>query len=174
MLASSLAFGFEIWPTWARSILQYGARFDLVVDLMPTIYANALQLGPPGWLALGAQLCVAIPVAVVVWRAFREGATTRAQALLILGTFLATPHAFNYDMPMTTAAALSFLLARYNSPRGVAVGEALALILMLLLPFSLLPLRGVLPAFTWAPQLLLFAMLARSQNWVAAPIVRES
>ena len=37
MLASSLAFGFEIWPTWARSILQYGARFDLVVDLMPMI-----------------------------------------------------------------------------------------------------------------------------------------
>ncbi len=167
-LASSLAFGFEVWPTWARSILDYGARFDLVVGLMPTIYANALEAHAPRSVALVAQLCVSIPVAIVVWRAFREGVTERAQALLLLGAFLATPHAFNYDMPMTTAAVLAYLLLRYDGAHSVTLGEAFALILMLALPFLTLALRSEVPAFTWAPQALLFVMLARSSAWTAS------
>lgn len=168
VIVSSCAFGSEIWPAWLISLRGY-AEFYPLTDLMPTIYANALALHAPGGIAMTLQLCASVSVAIVVWRAFREGVTARAQSLLLVGTFLATPHALNYDMPMATAAVLSYLFVRYDSSRSLAVGEIVALLLMLVLPFLMIPARGVVPGFTWAPEILLFVMLARKDAWEAAP-----
>ena len=135
--ASSLAFGFDIWPTWAKSIVEYGAQFDLVVDLMPTIYANAL-----GCSGAGAGLRSARSSASRFPSPSSSGAPSArarpraAQALLILGTFLATPHAFNYDMPMTTAAVARLSRGALRQPARGRGGRGVALVLMLLLPFS--------------------------------------
>ena len=75
---------------------------------MPTVAAN-LRMAASADGGEAAQAAVAVFVAIVVWRAFRNGVSPRANALLIVGTFLATPHALVYDLPMTTAAAIWFL-----------------------------------------------------------------
>jgi len=168
VIASSLFFGVEIWPLWFGSITEYAGRFSIVVELMPTIYANALMLGAPRGVALAAQLLVAVPVVVIVWRAFRAGPTPQACALLLAGTFLATPHAFNYDMPMLTAAVVWYVEQRYRASRSLDIGEIVSLFLVIALPVAMLVVRGTGFAFTWAPELLLFLLIARSRAELAA------
>jgi hypothetical protein len=127
---------------------------------MPTIEANARMLGLPPRVALAAQLAVAIPVVIMVWRAFRDGPSARASALLVVGTFLATPHAFNYDMPMTTAAIVWYFEERRASLR---LGEAVVLTLALILPFAMWALGDKGPPISWAAFAPLFVMIARAR-----------
>jgi len=158
---SSLAFGREIWLTWLRQLADYSGHFDPVDHLMPTIEANARMLGLSPRLALLAQLAVAIPVAITVGRAFRDGPSARASALLVIGTFLATPHAFNYDMPMTTAAAVWYFEERRATLR---LYEALAAAAAAMLPFAMWALGHDGPPISWAPLLLMFAFIARRDS----------
>ncbi len=158
--ASAALFGPDIWATWLHQLLDYSQHFDPVNYLMPTIEANARMLGLPEKLAQAAQAAVTIPVVIVVWRGFRAGVTERAAALLVVGTFLATPHAFNYDMPMTTAAVVWYFEER-RAQGGLTIGEALALALVLFLPFAMWALGDKGPPISWAPLLCLFAMIAR-------------
>ena len=160
-LASSAAFGWEIWPAWFASIVEYAARFHPVIHFMPTIYANALMLGLSAHVALAAQMLASVAVAALIWRAFRGGFTPRAGALLMVGTFLATPHAFNYDMPMLTAAIVWYFEQRYRATRGVSVGEAMILTLALILPFAMVTLRNTGIPVSSAPEVLLFYLIAR-------------
>ena len=96
-----------------------------------------------------------------MWRAFRDGPTARACALLLIGTFLATPHAFNYDMPMLTPAILWYISERYRASRGFDLGEIVALLLILTMPFLMLELKKVGMPMSWAPEGLLFLLIAR-------------
>ena len=137
---------------------------------MPTIAANARMLGAPGPLALAVQALVAIGVAVVVWRAFRRGVSPRAGALLLVGTFLATPHALNYDLPMTTVAALWYLESRIRATRGLRLSEIVVLTFALVLPFAMLALGAHAPPISWAPELALFGLIAASN----APLAEEA
>jgi hypothetical protein len=162
-LLSSVVFGQGIWPRWVHSIVDYAGDFHPIAEYMPTIYANAIMLGASRGVALAAQLLVAIPVIAMVWRAFRAGPTPRACALLLVGTFLATPHAFNYDMPMMTAAIVWYLTERHEASRSLDVGELVSLILALILPFLMLVARGSGMAISYAPELLLFFLIARPQ-----------
>jgi hypothetical protein len=157
---SSLAFGRDIWPSWFRQLLDYSGHFEPINYLMPTIEANARMLGLPPRVALAAQLAVAIPVVIMVWRAFRDGPSARASALLVVGTFLATPHAFNYDMPMTTAAIVWYFEERRASLR---LGEAVVLTLALILPFAMWALGDKGPPISWAAFAPLFVMIARAR-----------
>jgi hypothetical protein len=168
-IASSWAFGDDIWPLWLRQMVDYSGHFDPVNYLMPTIEANARMVGLPPRIALLVQAAVAIPVMVVVWRAFRAGVTERAAALLVVGTFLATPHAFNYDMPMMTAAIVWYFEESLRARRGLTLGEATMLMLALILPFAMWALGDKGPPISWAPLLLLFAMIARPREaWAGA------
>jgi hypothetical protein len=169
IVASSLAFGPAIWLAWARSLVDYGRRFNPVLEYMPTLLANAKLLGAPNWAAWAAQICVSIPVIFVVGRAFRAGPTPRACALLLVGTFLATPHALHYDMPITASAAIWYLIARYDAGRGLAAGEIVILTLALILPLALVALRGSGLVFSFAPLLLLFLLIARPREAAAIP-----
>jgi hypothetical protein len=155
---SSLAFGRDIWPIWLRQLVDYSSHFEPINYLMPTIEANARMLGLSPRLALVAQLAVAIPVGVAVWRAFRAGPNARAAALLVVGTFLATPHAFNYDMPMMTAAIVWYFEERRV---GLRLGEAFVLALALILPFAMWALGDKGPPISWAATAPLFLMIAR-------------
>jgi hypothetical protein len=161
---SNLAFGSDIWAIWLRQLLDYSGHFDPVNHLMPTIEANVRMLGAPAKLALIVQVAVSLPVAILVWRAFRDGVTERAAALLVVGTFLATPHAFNYDMPMMTAAVVWYFEESLRVRRGIALGEALALALALILPFAMWALGEKGPPMSWAPELWLFALIARPRE----------
>src|SRR3954452_14753103 len=123
---------------------------------MPTIWANAIMLGAWRSVAWVLQLAVSIPVGIVVWRAFRQGPSARAAALLIVGTFLATPHAFNYDMPMMTLALTWYFVARLGQQRPFDLGELLALGIAFTMPFLMLELKKVDMPMSWAPLGLMF------------------
>jgi hypothetical protein len=159
-IASSWAFGAEIWPLWLHQMIEYSGQFDPVDYLMPTIEANARMAGAPARLAAVVQAAVTIPVMIVVWRAFRAGVTEQAAALLVVGTFLATPHAFNYDMPMMTAAIVWYFEESLRARRGLTLSETTMLTLALILPFAMWAMGDKGPPISWAPLLLLFGMIA--------------
>jgi hypothetical protein len=158
VLASGLVYGFELWPLWAHAMIEYAHRFPPVFDYMPTIEANAAMLGAPPILGETLQIVVSLFAAVTVWRVWRGGPTPRASALLIVATFLATPHAFNYDMPMLTAALVFYVMERRR--QGLDVAEAVALALAFLTPFLMKELKGAGLPMSFAPLGLMFVLLA--------------
>jgi len=162
---SSLAFGWETWPAWVHQMAAYAGGYDVALHLMPTIFAGARQVGAPEWAAVSVQAVATLIVAVVVWRAARGGLTEQAAALTLVGTFLATPHALNYDMPMMTAAIVGFVVARSDANQPMRLGETLVAALAFLWPFAILALHAKLACLYWAPVALLFALLARPDAW---------
>ena len=170
VIASSWVYGFSLWGLWVHSLVEYATRFHPVVGYMPTVYANAIMLGAWRPVAWGLQLAVSIPVGVVVWRAWASGPSPRAAALLVIGTFLATPHAFNYDMPMMTFALVWYFVARYGEERPFDLGEILALLLAFTMPFLMLELKKVGMPMSWAPLGLMFCLIA----WPRAPELKPA
>jgi hypothetical protein len=160
VVASGCVYGFALWGLWAHSLAEYATRFHPVVGYMPTIYANAIMLGAWRSVAWGLQLAVTIPVAVVVWRAWAQGPSPRAATLLVVATYLATPHAFNYDMPMMTLALVWYFVERQQEERPFDLGEILALLLAFVLPFLMLELKKVDTPVSWAPLGLMFCLIA--------------
>ena len=161
---SSAVFGTDIWPAWLASLTTYSGRYEPVAFLMPTIAANARMLGASMPLSLAIQALAAVPVAVVVWRASRLGLTPQAGALLVVGTFLATPHAFNYDMPMTSVAALWYLSERLRATRSLTLVEIVLLAAFLVLPVAMLTMGRSAAPISWAPLLLVFCLIAKSST----------
>jgi hypothetical protein len=157
---SSAIYGTHLWGLWLHSIFEYATRFHPIVAYMPTIWANAIMLGAWRSAAWGLQLCVSIPVAIVVWKAFRDGPLDRAAALLVVGTFLATPHAFNYDMPMMTLALVWYFTERHRDSAQFDVGEIIALLLAFTMPFAMLELKKIDMPMSWAPLGLIFCLIA--------------
>lgn len=158
---TSLVYGWDIWRIWLHSILDYAHDFDVVAGLMPTIEGNMEMLGAPRNVALIAQIFVSVPVTILVWRAFRGGVTPAGIALLTVATFLVTPHAFNYDMPMMTAAIIWYVDDRYRASRSLDVGELIAVLLATLLPFIMLHLRETHMPFSYAPLMMMLLLIAR-------------
>ena len=111
------------------------------------------------------QGLAALTVVFVVWRASRQGIDERAAALALIGTFLATPHAFNYDMPMTSAAIIALFVARSDTGRELSLGELIAAALAFALPFLVLALRRAAAPLFFLPLALMFAVLALSDAW---------
>jgi hypothetical protein len=135
----------------------------VVVDLMPTLYANVRET-TGGPIAAGAvQLLAALVVGFTVRRACRTGVTEQALALVVVGTFLATPHAFNYDMPMTSAAIAVYLGARIRSAERVALIEIVVVAAAFVTPFAILAARGALSPWAWTPLAALFALMSRRE-----------
>ena len=161
--ASSFAFGPHIWIDWFASLGAY-VGFNTIDHLMPTVAANLRMAGAPPLAANAAQATVAAFVAVVVWRAYRNGVSPRANALLLVGTFLATPHALVYDLPMTTAAAIWFLTERVRATGGLFLSEIVVLALAQALPFAMVAFGESGPPISWAPELALFALIAAGPN----------
>lgn len=159
-VASGCVYGFPLWGLWAHSIAEYATRFHPVVGYMPTIYANAIMLGAWRSVAWVLQLAVSIPVGIVVWRAFRHGPYARAAALMVVGTYLATPHAFNYDMPMMTLALVWYFIDRQQGGGRFDLGEIVALLLAFTMPFLMLELKKVDMPMSWAPLGLMFCLIA--------------
>ena len=82
---------------------------------MPTVLSGLLMIGIPPLVAKSVQGVAAIAVAIVVARCYRRDAGPLATAALIVGIFLATPHAFIYDLPMVTGAMALFIQARIDT-----------------------------------------------------------
>jgi hypothetical protein len=158
-LASSMAFGLSIWPVWLAQVL---AHADWVAtakpQYMPTIIANLTFLGVGLPMARGIQLAAAVAVAGIIWICFRRGVTKLTVSALLVGTFLATPYAFVYDMPMVTNAVLAVVHDQRRMYHLLPMPEAVILVWSFFLP--------VLMVETWRtgairsiPLILLFGLI---------------
>jgi hypothetical protein len=109
----------------------------------PTIIANLSFLGVDMTVARFVQIFVAALVAIIIWVCFRRGVTLLATAALLVGTFLATPYAFLYDMPILTNAVLMVIRHKDQTNRSLTIPEAIVLLLSLVIPTMMLE--------TWRP-----------------------
>lgn len=141
-LATSAGFGWHIWADWLAYLPAYADQFaresTQTSFLMPTLTAALRALHVAPGIAGAAQAALAAAGAVWVWRACRHGLTPRAILVLATGTFLATPHAFVYDLPMFTGALLLFVDRRLRSGGSFGTPELLIVLLALCFPIVML------------------------------------
>jgi hypothetical protein len=146
VLASGIAFGWSIWPLWFAKLLTHADWVMVVKDrLNPTITSSLTSIGVDLAVARGVQACVAVFVGVIIWICFRRGVTILAIASLLVGTFLATPYAIVYDMPLLTSAVLLVLRDREQKNLPLTIPELIILAMSLVLP--------VIMVATWRPAL---------------------
>jgi alpha-1,2-mannosyltransferase len=169
--ASALAFGPRLWLAWWQaipgnwSILERNRAF--VGHIMPTVTANLGVLGiGDGWVR-ALQMVVTLSVVALVWVVFRRYRGRSEEMLgpplgaLLIGTFLATPYAFIYDMPMVTAAVVVVAAHKMRTRRAWQKGELASLTAALLLPILMYgDILGKFPAST-VVLLALFAVIVR-------------
>ena len=133
---TALLFGWDIWPAWLGTLTGHAAYLDRSVNnyLKPTIMANLMLFGVAVPVAHAIQTVVAVAVAAIVFLCFRRGATDLSIATLQVGTFLAMPYVFRYDMPMQTNAILLLVRNRERTRQPVGLIEAAIIALGLLAP----------------------------------------
>ena len=88
------------------------------------------------WSDIG-QFGAAVAAAGVVWQCCRGGPTPLAAAALFVATFLASPHAFVYDMPPVATAVLWVVAERHHAGDAFGTGEMLVLLLAMMSPIAL-------------------------------------
>jgi hypothetical protein len=159
VLASSLVFGWSNWPIWLAKLVPHTEWSAAIKpQYMPTIIANLAFLGVDLSVARVVQLAVAVAVSITIWACFRRGVTNLGISALLVGTFLATPYAFVYDMPMLTNAILWVIHDEARTRRLLPIPQVFILVLSTILP--------ILMAATWRfgairsiPLILLFGLI---------------
>jgi Glycosyltransferase family 87 len=160
-MVATLAFGWAVWPAWASMLPVYAELLDGVtpqLKFMPTVMANLQMAGVTLPIARVAQAIAAITVAILVSGCFRRSPGRLATAALLVGTFLATPHALLYDMPMVIGAMALFIEARLQTGSTFCVAEILILVLALMFPVLMMNVDVNLPVSA-VPMLLLFGLI---------------
>ena len=125
---SVLDFGLDSWrgffgPTLQMqgAMLQHGR--GPFMWMMPSAYMSGRIYGLPTPWALLVQAPFTLMAAVLVgwaWRRDDSPLELRA-AILMMGTFVASPQAFNYDLAPAGAAALVLLQRDRIAPLGLAL-----------------------------------------------------
>jgi hypothetical protein len=165
-LVATGVFGWEVWPAWVSMLSAYNDAFDhatAVLKIRPTVMANLGMLGCSVPVARIVQAMVSLVVTMIVWRCFRRGSSRLAVAALLVGTFLATPHAFVYDLPMVTAALVLFIEARLQTTAAFAGWEVLVLAQAMIFPV-LMVLAWIQFPISAICLMLVFAMIVRYQG----------
>lgn len=172
---ATLAFGWAVWPAWIAMLPAYAEMFDrskVQLQFMPTVTANLRLLGSPLPVAQAAQAVVAVLVVVCVAGCFRRNPGRLAAAALLVGTFLATPHAFIYDMPMVIAAVALFIEDRLATNREFHLGEVVVLAWMVMFP--VLMVSGVVGfPLSVVPLALFFGLIVWRQGGSSRCTVHE-
>jgi hypothetical protein len=160
--ASIVLLGAPLWHDWFAMAAGFSQdlRFhgQALYHLMPTLMANALLAGAPWPAAQAVQLVATAAAAAAVWTFFRSGPGGAAIAALQIGTLLATPFGFVYDMPIVTLAIAGLIL---SSPARIAVPEAVIGAAALLLPYLMAAKVTHLPLSTTILCLLLALAVRR-------------
>jgi len=153
-------FGADAGRLWLAGLPAYAADFaehSVRYGMMPTTTANLAMIGVPHDPATLIQAACAMGAAVVVWLVFRRAGHCGGRELLVLAsaTFITTPHAFVYDLPLLTGAALV-----YGGDGGSENGRGMIVVAVLLLPAAMLwsgpvplstpVLAAVLAALCWS------------------------
>ena len=133
---SCVIFPPEMWRLWAQTLPQYQTDYfnatALNLNIITTPAANLVMLGLAPRLAWLVQLGCGFGVAgLIVWLA-RRAPYNFAVAALLVGTFIAQPHAYAYDFVLIPAAMALCLTPRLP---GWALGLG---VLVYVLPLLLL------------------------------------
>jgi len=164
---TSAAFGPGIWVTWFAAIpgfsSQVAAEGGRILHLMPTVMSTLLQIGAPPTAARLAQGAATIAIMGVVWASFRAGPTRPAAATLLVGTLLATPYAFLYDMPIVATAAFWVIQERHDSGGCFGWGEILVLTIAAIAPMTM-PAEAARPPVSAISLVLLLGVILR-RSW---------
>ena len=154
-----IAFGAGTWMDWLTTLPGYQSRFEVNwgnLHLQPTVTANLALAGVPPAATRFVQVLVAAVMAALVWMSCRRGLSRTAVAVVAAATVAANPHAFFYDLPMLTAAALFLGQARVQAGGRLHWAETALLLLVLCIPAVILwvelpvSLPVVLPFALWA------------------------
>jgi len=161
VIISSLVFGWSIWPIWLAKLPAHAEWAKSVPDqFKPTITANLAFLGVRSAVVQVAQIAVVVLVALIIWACFRRGVNLLTTAALLVGTVLATPYAFLYDLPILTNAVLMFIRHKDEIKQTLTIPEAGILLLSLVIPQ--ITMETWRPAmFRSVPLLLLLAVIVR-------------
>lgn len=149
VVLTTAAFGTDIWLAWASHLGSIVAvRTSHVSEWAPvfvTISADLATLGFGKHVADGGQAAALIASALCIWRCFRrcgphQSAAMQQLKVAALGaaTFLATPFAFIYDLPLFTVSLLVFADERRRSGDAFHSAEILTIVLGLLAPYIFL------------------------------------
>jgi hypothetical protein len=137
--ASGTFLGWSMWQDWIFAVIGLTGDIQLhaqnIYHLMPTAMANLLMLGTAWPVARAVQLVIALIVGITTWLTFRRGVHDLGIAALLVGTVVASPYAFIYDMPMVTIAVLSVIQERERSEAYFALPEIMILATTLVLPY---------------------------------------
>jgi hypothetical protein len=163
---TSAIFGAATWLAWADNIVAYAHQFAAesseIAHLMPTVAQGLERLGAAPAIADLGQGAAALAAVAVVWRCFRSGPGELACACLFAATFLATPHAFVYDMPVLATAILLVIDERRRAGGAFTSPEMLVLFIVAVAPISL-PGGQHFPVV--ALSLCLFIALVLHRHW---------
>lgn len=173
-LASLAGFGAETWRAWPRGLSVVREAIDagaLPIHKFVTPYTTLRLVGLPETAALALHVVVAAVALVTVWQVWRrtEDLALRGSAL-VLGTFLVTPYAADYDL-----AVLAFPIAWlgwYGIQHGWRRGERDLLVVLWLLPF----LAGAVALATHVqitPVCLAFALWGVRRRTGQAPVAKQ-
>ena len=147
-----LAFGAGSVQSWLDGMGLVGAAIDqeaLPVYKFVTPYTSMRLLGLPEVASLVLHLVIALPVAWVVWTLWRRSQDLRVRgSALVLGTFLVSPYAADYDL-----AVLAFpiaWMALLGVDQGWLRGDRNLLVAAWILPWLTAPIAvfthvGVVP-----------------------------
>jgi len=174
-LAATLTFGPDVWHAFLES-----SRFARLVVLeqgdpgfhkMQSLFAWARMWGAPIPLAYATQGALAAGVAAaLVWLWRGRASYPLKAAALCLGTILATPFTFDYDM-MLLAPAIAFFAAD-GFARGFAPWEKTALAALWLMPLVARSLAQItlIPIGVPVMLALFILLLRRSTSHIVSPM----
>ena len=171
VVVTSLAFGVEIWFAWLTHLNSIiGVRTDHAADwapLLATIASDLATLGANRSIADLGQAAASFASMIFVWRCFRQREAIRPAAVnrlkvaaLGASTFLATPFAFIYDLPLFTVALLLFVDERRRAGETFHAAEVLLIVAGLLDPCAFL-IDGMHSCGSLIVLLVLFAIVRR-------------
>ena len=146
---SMSAFGPAMWVAWLGSIEVNAQLFAnnaaKLQASMPTLAPALLAVGLDHRLVGAVQVAIFAAIAWLLWRKTRSAPSRTLVHLVPIGTIIATPYAFIYDLPMVTTAILAIVDERQRTGPALVPREWLVVILALSLP--ILALAALLPGF---------------------------
>jgi hypothetical protein len=142
-------FGPSMWAAWFASIEVNARLFEINAPAlqahMPTLAPALLAQGLDHRLVGAVQIALLALIAWLLWRTARRVPSHTLARLVPIGTIIATPYAFIYDLPMVTSAVLASLEERQRTGHALVPREWFVVILTLFLP--ILSLAAILPGF---------------------------
>ncbi len=119
VLVSIMVFGLDAWRGFFAAVVPYQGYVmtdwsGIFLRMMPSTFGSLRTLGFTPSLALGVHLAfAAIALPLIVWMLVKMRDPLERAFVLLAGTFVLTPYAFNYDMGALVVVAA--LLAQSHS-----------------------------------------------------------